>query len=146
MDKLLYATVCGVGAGLATWRMFFPYIGDDIKIIQASRRVADKVVKAMLEDRRIIDAFEEVVAKHPKKTFIIFEDKLYSYELVDFMANKVANVFGKLGYTHHDTIAMMIFNEPAFVWTLLGKRLISFIFSCYGRCHNTMYKFILPIL
>ena len=123
MEKVLYGAAGTEGVGVASWRIFFPYIGDDIKTIRASRKVSYAVTKSMLEDRRVIDAFEEAVAKHPKKTFIIFEDKLYSYEFVDSMANKIANAFGKLGYTQNDTIAMMIYNETAFVWTLLGRNI-----------------------
>ena len=121
MEKVLYGTA-GIGVSVASWKMFLPYIGDDIKTIRASRKVTRAVVKSILEDRRVIDAFEEAVAKHPKKTFIIFEDKLYSYEFVDSMANKIANAFMKLGYTQSNTIAMMTYNETAFAWILLGKK------------------------
>lgn len=118
--KALLGAAGAAGVGLASWRLFFPYIGDDIRTIRATKRTAGAIMKAMMEDKRIIDQFEAAVAKHPKKTFVIFEDKYYTYEFVDSMANRIANAVQKLNIKQTDTVAMMIYNEPAFVWTFLG--------------------------
>ncbi|XP_063432253.1 long-chain fatty acid transport protein 6-like [Mytilus trossulus] len=119
-QKALLGAAGAAGVGLASWRLFFPYIGDDIRTIRATKRTAGAIMKAMIEDKRIIDQFEAAVAKHPKKTFVIFEDKYYTYEFVDSMANRIANAVQKLNIKQTDTVAMMIYNEPAFVWTFLG--------------------------
>jgi solute carrier family 27 fatty acid transporter 2/solute carrier family 27 fatty acid transporter 6 len=66
--------------------------------------------------------FEENVARSPKKTFILFEDRHYPYEFVDVMANKIANLATTWNLPTDSPIAMMIENEPAFVWTFLGNR------------------------
>ena len=36
------------------------------------------------------------------------------------MANKVARVGQRLGLKAGDTAAILIYNEPAFIWTFLG--------------------------
>ena len=127
-DKILLGAAGTVGAGIASWRLFFPYIVDDIRCIQSLRRTAEATKQAILEDKRIIDMFEDSAAKHPKKPFIILEDKKYTYEYVDAMANRVANSVAKWDVTSRDTVAMMIYNEPAFVWTFLGINNYSMVF------------------
>lgn len=69
----------------------------------------------------LIDLFEAHVSKHPKKAMVIFEDCMYTYEFMDQQANRVANMVRQLGLKLDDTVAMMIHNEPAFIWTLLGE-------------------------
>ena len=130
-DKILLGAAGTVGLGVASWRLFFPYIGDDIRTIRVFRRTAAAITKSMMQDKRIIDMFEEAVAKHSKKTFIIFEDKYYSYEFVDAMANKIANAVGKWNIRQTDTVAMMVYNEPAFVWTFLGRQVFIYGFKIY---------------
>ncbi|KAL0154867.1 hypothetical protein M9458_049130, partial [Cirrhinus mrigala] len=53
------------------------------------------------------------VKKHPRKAFIHFEGKTYSYEEVDKESNKA-------GLKEGDTVALFLGNEPRFVWTWLG--------------------------
>lgn len=69
----------------------------------------------------MIDKFEAHVANTPNKAMVIFEDCVYTYEFMDQQANRVANMMRQLGFRLGDTVAMMISNEPAFIWTLLGK-------------------------
>jgi non-ribosomal peptide synthetase component F len=124
VDKVLLGAAGTIGAGIASWRTFFPYVGDDIRTVRASLRTSDSIAKSMLQNRRIIDMFEEAVVKHPKKTFVISEDRIYTYEFVDAMANRIANMVAKWNISPEETVAMMIYNEPAFVWTFLGIYLI----------------------
>ena len=74
----------------------------------------------------VIEKFEANVAKNPSKVMLIFEDCMYTYGFIDQQANKVANMMRKVGLKMDDTVAMMIHNEPAFVWTMLGE--FSFLF------------------
>ena len=69
----------------------------------------------------VIDKFEALVEKHPKKALLIFEDCVYTYEFMDQQANRVANMMRQLGLKQGDSVAMMIHSDPAFVWTLLGE-------------------------
>merc|ERR1719483_639923 len=60
----------------------------------------------------LIDKFEAHVVNNPKKVFIEFEDNLYSYEFIDQMACKVANIALQQGLRPKDCVAMMVQNEP----------------------------------
>ncbi|XP_062568232.1 long-chain fatty acid transport protein 6-like [Saccostrea cucullata] len=108
------------GAGYAAWKTLFPWIGDDIKTIRVFLEVLKRIGENFSKGRTVLDMFEENVVKLPKKTFIIFEDRQYSYEFVDTMANKVANLAASWNLPRDSSVAMMIENEPAFVWTFLG--------------------------
>nr|KAG5697722.1 hypothetical protein BaRGS_006244 [Batillaria attramentaria] len=55
---------------------------------------------------------------------LIFEDCVYTYEFMEEQANRVANMMRNLGLKRDDTVALMIHNEPAFVWTFLGEDLL----------------------
>jgi acyl-CoA synthetase (AMP-forming)/AMP-acid ligase II len=67
-----------------------------------------------------IDIFEKTADKYRDKTMIIYKDTSYSYAKVDRMANKIANVALGLGLKQGDTVAMLMYNEPTFIWTWLG--------------------------
>ena len=76
----------------------------------------------------LIDKFEALVEQQPRKAMVIFEDCVYTYEYMDQQANRVANMMRGLGVKMGDTVAMMINNEPAFIWTQLGEL---FNVTCY---------------
>ncbi|XP_021351477.1 very long-chain acyl-CoA synthetase-like [Mizuhopecten yessoensis] len=105
---------------LLAWKTLFPYIVDDIKTIRRTSRVAKIAGQQIMTGQFLVDVFEDHVARDPKKTFIIHEDKQYSYECVNAMANRVASLALTWNLEPSSTIATMIYNEAAFVWTLLG--------------------------
>ncbi|KAK7115985.1 long-chain fatty acid transport protein 2-like [Littorina saxatilis] len=118
LDKALIGVAGAAGAGILAWQTQFPWIKYDLQIIQMGRRLLkfrDEFMSSYL-----VNKFEKHVQTHPKKAMVIFEDCVYTYEFMDEQANKVANVMRELGFQCGDTVAMMIHNEPAFIWTLLG--------------------------
>ena len=118
-QKLVAASAGATGAGLLAWKTMFPWLEYDIQLVKVGKRLTtlrEEALKTFL-----IDKFEEKVAKTPKKAFIVFEDNIFTYEYVDQMACKVANVAKSWGLSHGDCVAMMIENEPSFVWTFLGE-------------------------
>ena len=92
-------------------------------IVQVGLKVMKELNKTL--STFVIDMFEAQVANIPKKAMVIFEDCVYTYEFMDQQANRVANMMRQLGFKLGDTVAIMINNEPAFIWTLLGKLFIS---------------------
>lgn len=126
-QKAALAATGIAGASLVAWKAFFPWVGDDIKTIRAISKALKMIGKNIMEGRTGLKMLEENVARFPKKTFIIFEDRHFSYEYVDAMANKVANLAMTWGLPLHTPVAMMIENEPAFLWTFFGE-----IFSSNG--------------
>ena len=55
------------------------------------------------------------------------------------MANKVARVGQRLGLKAGDTAAILIYNEPAFIWTFLGTREILIGVFCLMNCVYKSY-------
>lgn len=80
--------------------------------IEAKRDISNR--------RFLINKFEEAVEKFPRKPFVIFEDRVYTYEFMNEQANRVANIAAKWGLEVGECVAIMMENEPAFIWTLLG--------------------------
>ena len=111
----------GVGGSLfLLLRYVWPGLYLDWLYIRARKRNFDAVMKARDENTLFIDIFEEKVSKHPSKTFLIYEDRRYSYEEIDKLANKAARTALEIGLKPGDVVAVLSYNEPAFVWTYLG--------------------------
>ena len=120
-NKLVYSIAGATGAALLSWRTLFPWISEDIKVLKASLSVAE-VMKSNLESGKpFIDVFEEHVLKNGKKPLIIYDDNIYTYEFVNEQANRVANIVKTWNVKCGDTVAILITNEPAFLWTTLGR-------------------------
>ncbi|BFY97261.1 hypothetical protein BsWGS_00301 [Bradybaena similaris] len=117
-DKVLLASAATAGAGVVAWRTMFPWLEDDLKVIKVTNKIEKERIEA--EKSLLIDKFEKFAAQTPNKPFIIFEDNLFSYKLVDEMACRVANIVRSWGLGPRDCVALMIHNSPAFVWTYLG--------------------------
>ncbi|XP_060577290.1 long-chain fatty acid transport protein 2-like isoform X2 [Ruditapes philippinarum] len=119
-NKILLGAAGTVGAGILSWRTLFPWIGYDIKMMKQGGRLMKMFAKDLEDGLYVIDIFERDVEKHPKKAFVIFEDRVYSYEFMNDQANKVANIAAKWGLKVGECVAIMIENEPSFIWTFLG--------------------------
>ena len=52
---------------------------------------------------------------------MIYDDMIYTYEAVENMACRVANIAKSWGLQAGDCVAIMIQNEPSFIYTFLGK-------------------------
>ncbi|KAL3865946.1 hypothetical protein ACJMK2_043290 [Sinanodonta woodiana] len=119
-EKLLYGAAGVVGSSILAWRTLFPWIGYDIQYLKRSVEVGKYVMKNITSGRYLIDMFEDDVQNYPTKPFIVFEDRVYTYEFMDQQANRVASVASQWKLKVGETVAIMITNEPAFIWTFLG--------------------------
>ena len=88
-------------------------------------RMREPLMQRLMHEMKthLVDKFEELVAKQPKKPFLIYDDMIYTYKAVDDMACRVANIARSWGLKAGDCVAIMIQNEPSFVYTFLGKAL-----------------------
>lgn len=69
----------------------------------------------------ILDCFLDRAAKQPQKNFLLFEDSSYTYSDVDKESNKVARALSQYAQLKKgDTVALLIGNEPQFVWLWLA--------------------------
>ncbi|XP_035668111.1 very long-chain acyl-CoA synthetase-like [Branchiostoma floridae] len=118
----LYATVGGVSTALVATRVLYPSLWQDLRYLWISNRASKQVTRYLSVEPpiTIVDRFLHQVQLQPDKPFLLFEDEVYTYRDVDVMSNKVANFFRGEGYRCGDTVAMLIYNEPAFIWTFLG--------------------------
>ncbi|TWW67828.1 long-chain fatty acid transport protein 2-like [Takifugu flavidus] len=69
----------------------------------------------------ILDRFLDMVAKQPQKTFLLFEDSSYTYSQADKESNRVARALSQHAQLKEgDTVALLLGNEPQFVWLWLA--------------------------
>ncbi|XP_019640807.1 PREDICTED: very long-chain acyl-CoA synthetase-like [Branchiostoma belcheri] len=122
IEAALYAALGGISTAVATLNVVYPQIRQDLKFLRKVRGPLSRYRRYISAQPpvTIVDRFLHQVQLQPDKDFILFEDEVYSYKDVDVMSNKVANFFREEGLKCGDTVAMLVYNEPAFVWTFLG--------------------------
>ncbi|XP_035667841.1 very long-chain acyl-CoA synthetase-like isoform X1 [Branchiostoma floridae] len=122
LEGALYAAVGGVSSALVAATIVYPNLWRDIKIIRRAREPTSRLKEYLSAEPPVttVDRFLHQVQLQPDKPFLLFEDEVYTYRDMDIMSNKVANFFRGEGYRCGDTVAMLIYNEPAFIWTFLG--------------------------
>ncbi|KAK3759953.1 hypothetical protein RRG08_066618 [Elysia crispata] len=128
MSFAMFVTVvviCLASFGIS--RRLFQRVCRDVYTIYVSARFIRMVRNACTRGKLFIDVFEDVVAQNPQKTFIVFHNETYSYGHVDAQANRVARVLESVGFGRDDTLALVMSNEPAFIWIYLG------VFKIGGR-------------
>lgn len=68
----------------------------------------------------IADAFRVMLANHPSKVALIFEDKEWTFTQIEEYSNKIANIFKSHGYKKGDIVALFMENRLEYVGTWLG--------------------------
>ena len=68
-----------------------------------------------IRGRSVAAAFEEKAAEDPNRTFLIFDDRRYTYGQVDRQATALASALHELGIESGDRIALDLPNWPEFV-------------------------------
>lgn len=109
-----------VGALYLFVKFKIPWLLGDLKFMKYIFNVGFILAKNQKNNILPIDVFEKMADKYRDKTMIIYKDTSYSYAEVDRMANKIANVALGLGLKQGDTVAMLMYSEPTFIWTWLG--------------------------
>ncbi|MFH1974849.1 MAG: long-chain fatty acid--CoA ligase [Pseudomonadota bacterium] len=76
--------------------------------------------------------------KHPDKTAIIFNDKRFSYRMLNSRVNKLSNAFNALGVSKGDRVAILLHNgneivESVYACAKIGAVSISLNFRLVGR-------------
>ncbi|KAJ7994591.1 hypothetical protein DPEC_G00251060 [Dallia pectoralis] len=126
MCTLLYTIL----AGLAVLPLFLylrnPYFVQDVRYTLTCLVIGLRLerVKKSKPLYTMLDCFLDRVKKHPFKKFIVFEDSSYTYRDVDRQSNRIARLLRqRAGLTEGDTVAVLMGNEPAYVyvWLALAK-------------------------
>ncbi|XP_034324906.1 long-chain fatty acid transport protein 6 isoform X2 [Magallana gigas] len=109
------------GASYLGIKFWAPWVVYDLKYIWT---VMISSVLPMLSDikkRKLpIDRFQETVKRDPQKTMLIVEKSSFSYGEGNARANKIAHSALSLGLKRGDVVAIILANEPDFIWTILG--------------------------
>ena len=80
-----------------------------------------EILKAVQAGKFFIDVFEDMAKERASKTFILYEDKKFTYKEMDMLANQAARAILETGLKPGDNVAMLCHNEPGFVYTYLGE-------------------------
>ncbi|KAI8507876.1 hypothetical protein Bbelb_141160 [Branchiostoma belcheri] len=122
LEGALYAAVGGISSAVLAAHVIYPHIWRDLKFIRTAKEPLSRIARYLSAEPpvTIVDRFLHQVQLQPDKPFLLFENEVYTYKDMDVMSNKVANYFRGEGYRCGDTVAMLISNEPAFIWTFLG--------------------------
>lgn len=67
------------------------------------------------------------MAKHPDKTCVIYEDKVWTFRDLNEFSNRVANLFHTHGYKRGDVVCLLLENRPEFIGIWLGLSKIGVI-------------------
>lgn len=73
----------------------------------------------------LIDIFEANAKRLKEKIFLRYEDQSFTYTQAQKKSNQLANMALDMEINRGDTVALMMFNEPLFIWFMLGKIFIS---------------------
>uniref|UniRef100_A0A0B7BKD3 Long-chain-fatty-acid--CoA ligase n=1 Tax=Arion vulgaris TaxID=1028688 RepID=A0A0B7BKD3_9EUPU len=101
-------------------RIVYPPLWRDLYTLFVNIRVIRRVKKAYLAQELVIDQFERQALLRSKHPLIIFKDQRFTYSEVNRQANRVAHSLVKLGIRQGNVIAIVMTNEPAFLWIYLG--------------------------
>ena len=124
VQTLLYLLGGGAATAMATYyliKSLFPWLKYDYQFLKSMGAILIKIKGYQRRNWLLIDIWEDRVKTMPTKTFLIFEDKRYTYEYMNKMANKVAHMALDMGLKKGDVVAMLQTNEPAFIWTYFGE-------------------------
>ncbi|KAK2157972.1 hypothetical protein LSH36_180g05035 [Paralvinella palmiformis] len=109
----------------------YSWIKYDLVFLRNLSRLIIPIMKATTRGKFLCDLFEEHTDKMPKKTYIIFKDQHYTFQFVDKQMNKMGHAAMALGIKKGDTVALLMANEPAFIWTTYGDELIEAVEEIY---------------
>ena len=135
MFSVAAALAGAAGVGYLGLKLFFPWVLKDLQYIRIVLPNLIRLQKLCDNNCYIVDIFEQKAMEQPDKVFVIFEDRTYTYKFVNEQANRVARAALKIGIKRGDTIAMMMVNEPAFIWTYLGNFKNMYIYNIWRDNH-----------
>jgi crotonobetaine/carnitine-CoA ligase len=80
--------------------------------------------KEIAEDMCWAELLEEKAKKHPEKNFILFEDKNFTYGVMDENANRIGNFFLENGGKAKKGVAIVMNNSPRYLDVFIGSQKI----------------------
>ena len=111
------------GVAYLLLRYFWPTFYLDWIYHKRQKRIGEALLKAVEAKKLFVDIFEDKVKECGAKSFIVYQDSVYSYEQMDRRANQVAHAALEIGLKPGDNVAVLCQNEPGIIWTYLGMLL-----------------------
>ncbi|XP_070827788.1 long-chain fatty acid transport protein 2-like [Chaetodon trifascialis] len=98
-----------------------PYFVQDVQNILSNVLNRRRMLRYHQTNYFIVDRFLDAVKAHPHKPFLLYKDETFTYQDADELSNKAARVFLQSGCVKEgDTVALLLGNEPMFLWLWLG--------------------------
>ncbi|XP_077988218.1 long-chain fatty acid transport protein 2-like [Glandiceps talaboti] len=110
----------GAAATAGVLNYFYPYWRYDVSAIRRGLRFK-KITNSLLASKHfVVDLFIDKAQRFPYKPFVIYNNTIHTYKDIDIMSNKFANYVRAQGLKLGDTAAILMYNEPAFLWVYFG--------------------------
>ena len=100
---------------------FIPWLKYDFDYIKRLVKVIFYVNYYTKTKTTVVDCFEKAARLHPARPFLKFDDEVYTYGEMQKQINKVANMAVAMGLKKDDIVAIIMYNEPAYLWTWMGR-------------------------
>ncbi|XP_062860721.1 long-chain fatty acid transport protein 2-like isoform X2 [Trichomycterus rosablanca] len=137
MEMDVYAVVLALVLGFSVlFLLRCPYLLQDCVFVLKFLRIRKKRIRFCQREPiySLLDCFLDAVRSCPHKPFLLFEDQVWTFLQVDRQSNRAARVLGEhVGLKEGDTAALMVGNEPNFVFLWLGLMKI----GCTASLINT---------
>lgn len=109
---------------VAIVRFLYPPLWRDLYTLYINLTVIRRVRKSCAAKDLTIDQFERQAQRRSDHILIIFKEKNFTYGKVNQQADRVAHALVSLDVGPGDTIALVMSNEPAFLWIYLGSMFV----------------------
>ncbi|OWF41450.1 very long-chain acyl-CoA synthetase-like [Mizuhopecten yessoensis] len=117
----ILAAVSSICLGI---KIFAPWLHYDLVYLRKVMKIVKEFNSAAKITKTVADYFDETVAMYPNKVFIVFQENSFTYKQVQEKANQVARAALEMGLHTGDVVAIMMYNQPALIWTYLGLQKI----------------------
>ncbi|NWH69125.1 S27A2 synthetase, partial [Geococcyx californianus] len=82
----------------------------------------------------LLDVFQDHARRRPRRPLLLFQDEVLTYEDVERRSNQAARVLGsRLALPAGGTVAVLLPNEPSYVWTWLALAKLGCAMACLNR-------------
>ncbi|XP_053741586.1 long-chain fatty acid transport protein 2-like [Synchiropus splendidus] len=106
----------------AVWIFFhYRYFFQDVLSVLTKLRIYRRLLKYGETNYTVLERFVDAVKAHPQKPMLLFGGETFTYREAEQLSNRVARVLLQTGHVQQgDTVAVMVGNQPMFVWLWLG--------------------------
>ncbi|XP_077865201.1 long-chain fatty acid transport protein 2-like [Saccoglossus kowalevskii] len=123
MFELLITILLGLLAVFCIAVLTYPFLFRDLPEVLLGLRIYISVFLRQKQDFTIVDDILQIAhsRQFSAKPCILYQSESYSYADFDYLSNQFANFVRRhSGLKCGDTVALFMYNEPAFLWTWLG--------------------------